>query len=102
MSETPMVEAVARAIVAAPNLFVEGVDQEPNHCALEQARAAIQAMRGASKAMIMAGNDGIDDDIDRWNYDSGSGYSIEPQAAYNVWQRMIDAALAVPEEGREP
>lgn len=62
--------------------------------------AAYEAARGGwvlvprepTKEMLLAGNDGIDDDINYWNYDSGSGYTVEPQAAYNVWARMIAAA----------
>lgn len=80
MAETPMVEAVARAIVAAPNPFVEGVDTEPNYCALEQARAAIGAMR-----MTHLPGDGMD--------------IIN---AKRTWNAGIDAALAAPDEGQSP
>lgn len=58
------------------------------------ARAVLRAMRDPTKEMIYDGNTGIDDCIDFYNYDSGSGYTVEPHAAYHTWQKMIDAALS--------
>ncbi|MFN7609222.1 MAG: hypothetical protein ACK5PJ_07860 [Ralstonia sp.] len=59
--------------------------------AIEAAGVALMPVE-AAKEMLLAGNDGIDDDIDFWNYDSGRGYSVEPQAAFNVWKRMLAAS----------
>ncbi len=66
----------------------------PLAVAREFARAAIDAMRSPSKEMIAAGNEKIDECIDFWNYDSGSGYSVEQHAAFETFNAMIDAALA--------
>lgn len=98
MGKTPeMVERVGQALGAPLEDWAHG-----KVTTADLSRTAIQAMRVATKEMLYAGNDGIDADIDSWNYDSGHGYSVEPQAAYNVWQRMIDAALAAPDEGEGP
>lgn len=56
--------------------------------------------REPTKEMLLAGNDGIDDDIDSWNYDSGCGYCVEPQAARNVWDRMLSASPPLTPAGR--
>lgn len=55
--------------------------------------AAIEAMKEPTKQMIYEGNSKVSDCIDFWNYDSGAGYSVEPHAARDTWQTMIDEAL---------
>lgn len=57
------------------------------------ARAAVEALREPTKEMIFNGNSKIDDCIDFYNYDSGSGYTVEPHAARETWSAMIDAIL---------
>lgn len=43
-----------------------------------------------AKEMIESGNHKIDECIDFWNYDSGSGYSVGQSAAYDCWIEMIE------------
>jgi hypothetical protein len=97
MSE--MVERVARAIALAQLDNDTRAVVDPNtwpvaesYC--DMARAAIEAMREPTKVMIYVGNNEIEDCHDSWSYDSGSGCLIEPEAARNAWQSMIDAALS--------
>jgi len=45
-----------------------------------------------TKEMIYDGNTTIDDCIDFWNYDSGSGYCVEPHAAAACYRAMLTAA----------
>lgn len=45
-----------------------------------------------TKEMIYDGNTTIDDCIDFWNYDSGSGYCVEPHAAAACYRTMLSAA----------
>lgn len=78
MRETPeMVEAVARAISGAPF---------PSALSLRKARAAIQAMRDAEFRVT----------------DSGGTIHEVRGEPMSVWRFLFDAALAAPEEGREP
>ena len=60
--------------------------------ALRQADAVLDALMEPTKEMIIAGNDEIRDHIDFYDYDSGAGYSVEPQAAYACIRGMIKAA----------
>lgn len=45
-----------------------------------------------TKEMIYDGNTTIDDCIDFWNYDSGSGYCVEPHAAAACYRTMLSVA----------
>jgi hypothetical protein len=67
------------------------IDKAIAFVAALEAAGVVLAPKEPIKEMLLAGNDGIDDDIDFWNYDSGCGYSVEPQAAFNVWKRMLAA-----------
>lgn len=78
MAETPMVEAVARAIRKAGYGSERGWRYE-----VHEAVAAIQAMREPSEAMV--------DALDRVPGGWGVG----------AWSVGIDAALAAPDAGRE-
>lgn len=62
-------------------------------------KAAIKAMREPSKEMIDAGYTEINNCIDHYCYDSGSGYTLEAFAPTSAWQTMIDAALNEQEKG---
>lgn len=88
MSE--MVDRVAEAIADAIEANSEA-DSENFMEALS--RAAIGAMKLPTKKMIIDGNYEIDDHIDFYNYESGAGYPVEPQAAVACWSAMIDTAL---------
>jgi hypothetical protein len=100
MSEQTMVERVARAICSKTNIAMEGVTEihldNPDYVIpahkrtdgvaiprwklyVEQARAAIEAIRQPTKAMIEAGA-------------KGSGEDSE-MTALGAWEEMIDAAL---------
>ena len=87
-----MVERVARAMQSVDdsmNNRMELTDAE----AAQLARAAIEAMREPTKEMVEAGYNAIDEAVDYYNYDSGSGYTIEPSGGADVLRAMIDAAL---------
>jgi hypothetical protein len=96
--EPEMVRRVAEAMFEGYRKFINdtlGPDRAPipwaeldgtsMRCYCAAAREGIQAMREPTDAMADAG---------RWPGEDG-----EPKEA---WRLMIDAALAVPEEGREP
>lgn len=81
MGEQSMVERVARAI--CESLESDDFDRLDDRSIvkagyLQQAKAAIEAMREASVYMKGRGSDALD---------------IRPSEAYKVWQFMIDAAL---------
>lgn len=94
MPET-MVERVAKAIEAK----VHDAASDGDICTgKDLARIALQALREPSKEMIEPGYSAMHDAVDYYNYDSGSGYTIEPSAPSDIWRAMIDAALS---EGAE-
>lgn len=61
--------------------------------AVKAARAAIEAMMEPSKEMVSAGYEKINENIDFWNYESDSGYSVDDIAPSETWRAMIQAAL---------
>lgn len=126
MSETPMVEAVARepemvrrvaeAMFEGYRRFINDtlgpdrasipwaeLDGTSMRCYCAAAREGIQAMSEPTEAQIKAtslrdwighpeANPGT---IERW-------HAAQRRAAIRNWQAGIDAALAAPEEGRDP
>ena len=99
-----MVERVARAICCPEGCRGDTGSGKPCNISAEdvtamvQARAAIEAMREPTKEMVEAGYDAIHDAGDYYNYDSGSGYTVESFSGARVLRAMIDAAL---KEGKE-
>lgn len=86
-----MIEQVARAIAKAQGFdgdqLLDFAGDWPDNFEfdwVELAKAAIQAMREPTEAMIEAG---------RYVEDGSGDYSIGKDPAINVWQFMIDAAL---------
>lgn len=79
---TSMVELVARAI----NKELTGSEENVNDFRRRLARAAIEAMREPTEAMIDAGEN------------TGINLWIQFEAVI-AWQAMIDAALAESKEG---
>lgn len=83
MSDVPeMVERVEGAILSAMS---RGGDSEA------MARAAIEAMREPTEAMLKAGARRFSD---CWSLEPGEGLDEEPEQP--IWQAMIDAALTSP------
>jgi len=98
-----MVEKVARALCEAADdnwdwsifYIVDANDtaETGRDVYRDMARAAIEAMMEPSKMMVAAGYEKINENIDFWNYESGSGYSVEDIAPSETWRAMIQAAL---------
>lgn len=91
-----MVEKVAKAIADAftnGNVQLEDMPEHHRRPHMEAARAAIEAMMEPSKMMVEAGYEKINENIDFWNYESDSGYSVEDIAPSETWRAMIQAAL---------
>ena len=82
------VEEVARAIMAK---VPQGYGMTAGE-ALEYARAAIEAMREPSEAMILDGYNALME----WDARTGEDYGIG-----EVWRAMIDASHAAPQQGGE-
>lgn len=86
-----MIERVARAIYAAqwndphcaPPIPFEDAVQDPRHSLVEMAKAAIEAMREPTKAMLEAANTVIVGDFIEHKSDE----------AYLYYRAIIDAAL---------
>lgn len=92
---TEMELRVQRAVLDAAN----DEDRREDRCCLSNedgfrvARAAIRAIHEATKAMIIAGNDEVQEHCYTDGYAS-TGYStvFEPWCALKTFQAMIDAA----------
>ena len=94
-----MVEKVARALCAHDDLdwdaqanpFTSGSGDDNQVAYLSAARAAIEAMRGPTRAMIYTG--------EARRESKGEGASRENYDAAAIFTAMIDAALSEGEEG---
>lgn len=103
MAETPMVEKVARAICLSSNgnpdrihPFAMGERDVPEwRLDVDEARAAIQAMRGPPDSMCVPGGLAIEDALFAEN-------KLVFDGARDCFNAMLDAALAVPDEGQSP
>jgi hypothetical protein len=96
---TSMREKIAERLIARRHGECRVTDwqreaaENPNIAdALADADAVLDALMEPTKEMILGGNNAIDEHIDFWNYDSGSGYAVESAAAVACLQAMILAA----------
>lgn len=93
MSE--MIERVAKAILATtgePTMWDHYAPGTQEHYR-SMARAAIEAMREPTAAMIEVGDASVDLD---WSLEPGEG--LDGVDVTPAWRAMIDAALGTPEE----
>ncbi|RWF44281.1 MAG: hypothetical protein EOS65_02580 [Mesorhizobium sp.] len=92
---TEMLERVAKAILDEGKNFGALAHRPTGDYSIERrlARAVIEAMREPTKEMVDVGYTEINNNIDSWNYDSGSGYAVDDIAPSATWRAMIDAAL---------